>query len=155
MKRMNCLLSVIVVSGALLIAAGTAASPAGAASGSTFPCISWNIQTPYTGYGVVASTASGTCVTTNGFGELYAIVKLWDHESDGKYHLISTTIRDASCGSAGSYTLCSFNFLGNTAVYPPHGSYHAELEVIGGYASQAPGQVFLDDANSAGFCYYC
>jgi hypothetical protein len=149
------LFSAVLFSGALLTSALIGAAPAGAASGGSFPCISWNVQTPYSGYGVVASTVSGTCVTDNGFGEVYVVVKLWDLEHDGKYHLITTIIRDASCGSAGSFTLCTFNFLANTPVAPPVGRYHAELEVIGGYASQAPGEVFLDDANSGVFCDHC
>jgi hypothetical protein len=148
------LLSVVLFCGGLLVPTVASISPAGAATGG-FPCISWNAQTPYSGFGVVASTVSGTCVTDNGFGEITVIVKLWDLEADGHYHLIKTVVRDASCSSAGSFTLCSFNFLANTAVAPPRGRYHSEIEVIGGYASQAPGLVLLDDANSGGFCDAC
>ena len=148
------MLSVALLASALLSTA-VGVSTANATSGGGFPCTSWSITTPIAGYGIVASTAKGVCITNNGFGEVYAIVKMWDLERDGHTHLISTTITDATCGLVAGATICTFNFVGHTAVAPPTGRYHAELEVIGGYASQAPGLVLLDDANSGVFCDAC
>jgi hypothetical protein len=92
---------------------------------------------------------------TSGFGSVIGIIKLWDHESDGRYHMIAQGTATVACTNAFGVSVCAPKIHAQTAVYPPAGSWHAELEVIGGYASQAPGLEILDDANSGGFCYFC
>ena len=160
MKRAGILLLGLLLSTAALspiVADVVGASPAAAASGSTFNCPSWSVGTPYAAFAVIGADGSATCVMPfNNFGDVIGIVKRWAFERDGKYHLLAQGTATSHCSNYGQQSICNVKAVhAQTAVYPPAGNYHAELEMIGGYASQAPGLSILDDANSGGFCYYC
>lgn len=162
MKRAGALLFAVSLSAALLSPAVVGVSPASAdASGSgPIPCLGWNIHGPLFYLGTVAASASDTCVTRIGnaenFGAIIGSVLIWDHESDGHYHLLGFGSAAGNCQTVPfmgtTVTLCTVNPGAHTAVYPPHGSYHAELKVVGGYASQCPGCTLVD-VNTGGVSF--
>jgi hypothetical protein len=152
-KRGGAFLAVVLFLAALLAPAVVDAAPAGASQ----PCNSWSISVPKAGFGVIETDGSATCINFLGFGDEYFIAKIWNLESDGHYHMIAQGVTTVPCQDVPAYgvSVCSGKVHAQTGVYPPAGRYHAELEVIGAYTSQAPGFEFLDDANSASMCYFC
>lgn len=159
MKRARALLFAVVFSAALLVGVSPASASAGGSGQGPFPCGGWTITGPLAYLATVAASASDTCVTRIdaygwNFGGIIGIVKIWDYESDGHYHLLGVGSAAGVCQTFKAYgttiTTCTVNPSAHTAVFPPHGNYHAEFEVVGSYTSQCPGCELLDDANSGG-----
>jgi hypothetical protein len=172
-KPKTLLLSVVMAS---LLAGCVLAPQAGAKSYfnlSDINCPYWNVREPFTGYGLIGTTAGELCVSeysgtvvgggkfSESRGPLIAALNLWRY-SGGRYTVAATTSTLLKvCGShpvnfslyiahVSEAYLCgtSQDMLAHTGVKPPHGCYHGELIV-----RVLEGGQTVADVNSDARCY--